>query len=685
MAKTMKKILSLLLAAIMVLSLIPAVSAEETPDVVKVYNGNDLLTPMTNGSEQNLVADATYYYQLQNDVTMDTAKALYIGKYVEAENVTETNKGHAVHVVLDLNGKTLTDAYDAGAKNRMFALYSGSSITVKNGKIVSNTSIKALGGVFFGQGGSDFTFENVIIETSSPSTSAGSVLYATGSSTEVTLTDCTFTRVAGQSAGNGGIICMSGGKLYLNNSHISGGRVVQTETGKAAQGGNIFLEEGAQAFMNGGSITGGYVEGKSATGTAPSTGGNVFLYGANTKFTLNSGVISGGEAKITGTSYCTGGNVGVQGKATGNTSRAYFIMNGGEVRDGKSTYGTGGKSGNRRGGNFGLYSNANVTINDGLVTGGTSYRGGNLDMWTTSCSLEINGGTIRATGGIYLTGQCVMKGGLLDQVPVSVGSTGSSRFRMYGGTFLHDSGYETAIKNSKAAVSDESDYGYVSSSYFYGGKLNFNPTPTYGDYTVLETGEVKQVMYRGVVESCSELVAPTAGEELYVVKHKDNSTSVTVPATCTEDGSIKTTCTSCDMNRYNVKFDGKYTYVIPATGHTAGEAVKENESAPACTADGSYDMVTYCTVCNAEISRVTTTVSAAGHTAGTPVTENQVAATCTTDGSYDTVVYCTVCNAEISRKTTTVAATGHTAGAPVIENEVANSCTADGSYDTVVY
>ena len=216
MRKTLKKVLSAAIALIMVLSMIPAVSAAEEAEIIKVTTANDLLTPMTNGSAENQVANATYYYQLQNDVTMKTAKALYIGKYVEKE--TETEKGHAIHVVLDLNGYTLTDAYSTAAKNRMFALYSGSSIHVKNGKIVSNTSIKALGGVFFGVGGSDFTFDNVTIETYSPSTSAGGVLHANGSGAVVTLNNSTFTRLGGTCAGNGNTLIFS-----LADSLFSGG------------------------------------------------------------------------------------------------------------------------------------------------------------------------------------------------------------------------------------------------------------------------------------------------------------------------------------------------------------------------------------------------------------------------------------------------------------------------------
>ena len=124
---------------------------------------------------------------------------------------------------------------------------------------------------------------------------------------------------------------------------------------------------------------------------------------------------------------------------------------------------------------------------------------------------------------------------------------------------------------------------------------------------------------------------------------------------------------------------------IDALGHTAGEAVTENNKAPDCVNEGSYDTVVYCTVCGEELSRVTTTVDALGHTAGEPVTENNKAPDCVNEGSYDTVVYCTVCGEELSRVTTNVDALGHTAGATVVENNKPATCTVEGSYDNVVY
>ena len=127
-------------------------------------------------------------------------------------------------------------------------------------------------------------------------------------------------------------------------------------------------------------------------------------------------------------------------------------------------------------------------------------------------------------------------------------------------------------------------------------------------------------------------------------------TVVTAP-TCENAGYTTYTCSVCG-----------YSYIadeVPALGHTAAEAVLENEVAATCTTPGSYDTVIYCSVCEAELSREVTEVPALGHTDGEPVVENEIDVTCTADGSYDTVVFCAVCNAELSRETTVVPALGH--------------------------
>ena len=117
---------------------------------------------------------------------------------------------------------------------------------------------------------------------------------------------------------------------------------------------------------------------------------------------------------------------------------------------------------------------------------------------------------------------------------------------------------------------------------------------------------------------------------------------ITLPALCEHDGEMTFTCIDCDYS---------YTEVIPATGHTEGDAVVENAEDSLCEIGGSYDSVIYCVVCGKELSRETYTDAPAGHIPANAVKENEKPATCTEDGGYDNVVYCAVCGEELSRET----------------------------------
>ena len=143
--------------------------------------------------------------------------------------------------------------------------------------------------------------------------------------------------------------------------------------------------------------------------------------------------------------------------------------------------------------------------------------------------------------------------------------------------------------------------------------------------------------------------------------------------TCTESGHYGyETCSRCDLTNF---------VEIPATGHLNKDVVAENVVRETCTTDGTYEEVTYCRDCGAELSREYLTIPATGHTPGSVVVENNVAPTCTDDGSYDNVVYCAVCKAELSRETITVKATGHTE--QTIDGNDA-TCTESGLTDGVV-
>ncbi|MBR3243393.1 MAG: hypothetical protein IKF90_11970 [Parasporobacterium sp.] len=90
-----------------------------------------------------------------------------------------------------------------------------------------------------------------------------------------------------------------------------------------------------------------------------------------------------------------------------------------------------------------------------------------------------------------------------------------------------------------------------------------------------------------------------------------------VAATCTTDGNIEYwMCKTCGELFSDVEgekpIEAKDT-VITKTGHTAGDVVIENKVDAACETVGSYDEVTYCKVCEKELSRTKKTVAALGH------------------------------------------------------------------------
>ncbi len=130
---------------------------------------------------------------------------------------------------------------------------------------------------------------------------------------------------------------------------------------------------------------------------------------------------------------------------------------------------------------------------------------------------------------------------------------------------------------------------------------------------------------------------------------KHNYESVVTAPTCTEQGYTTYTC-GCG-NSYVVDY-------IDATGHISADAVEENYVAPTCTETGSKDVVVYCSICDAEISRETKTIEEAEHTVVT-YEKITLAPTCTENGAKEIAHCCTECNTVISKENVTIDATGH--------------------------
>ena len=114
--------------------------------------------------------------------------------------------------------------------------------------------------------------------------------------------------------------------------------------------------------------------------------------------------------------------------------------------------------------------------------------------------------------------------------------------------------------------------------------------------------------------------------------------------------------------------------------HPVFSTVKENEVAPTCTAEGSYDAVVYCTECHVEISRTTESVAKLAHTLSSSVKENEISATCTAKGSYDEVVYCTKCRSEVLRTHRSAEMIAHQ-----YQNKKCTACGEDQPSEGLVY
>ena len=144
----------------------------------------------------------------------------------------------------------------------------------------------------------------------------------------------------------------------------------------------------------------------------------------------------------------------------------------------------------------------------------------------------------------------------------------------------------------------------------------------------------------------------------------------TLAPTCTTEGENRRDCgRGC----------GYYeTEVVPANGHTPADAVEENHVDPTCTEIGGYDMVVYCTICGAELSREHYDIDVLGHNMGEWY--QTVVPTCTTEGENKRD--CSRCD---YFETEVIPANGHSPADVVVENRVEPTCTEIGGYDMVIY
>ena len=98
------------------------------------------------------------------------------------------------------------------------------------------------------------------------------------------------------------------------------------------------------------------------------------------------------------------------------------------------------------------------------------------------------------------------------------------------------------------------------------------------------------------------------GDEVYIdVGLKalvDDGFVLGLEPTATINGATKVESMYIESSQDSANDTVYYRMILKATvQHIPGEVVRENEIAAACTTDGSYDEVIYCTACSAELSR----------------------------------------------------------------------------------
>ena len=162
----------------------------------------------------------------------------------------------------------------------------------------------------------------------------------------------------------------------------------------------------------------------------------------------------------------------------------------------------------------------------------------------------------------------------------------------------------------------------------------------------------------GVTNGTNRTWSKTHGDPMPEVKED------IIDPTCTTDGSYTsiTRCSVCNEELF------KDTVTVDALGH---EYMEQFVQEPTCTQDGytSYACIRCGNSYDGDL------IPMIPHTPGEEVAENEVEVTCMTSGSYDKVTYCSMCGTELSRETVFTEPLGHDFTVQFIQEP---TCTSQG-------
>ncbi len=190
----------------------------------------------------------------------------------------------------------------------------------------------------------------------------------------------------------------------------------------------------------------------------------------------------------------------------------------------------------------------------------------------------------------------------------TVTNASSSKFSVSGGVYTSTN----KSHNSSSTVTIRAVYDCeISLTYSVSSESNY-------DFLTIKHNGTQLAKISGSVSNSKKTVSMSSGDNITITYSKDISVNsgtdkgwfsftctpgvISVPAetmqpTCTE----AVICTVCNAVVYDV------------LSHIPGEEMEENRIEATCTTNGSYDLATYCEVCDNEASRETIIIPALGH------------------------------------------------------------------------